>query len=77
MNGVEIETDLMNLWIDLASYTKPKKKCIEMAETFDKMASWYEGIAASYQRKVEHYRNLQKKAKNAAMANRKLAAEAI
>ena len=75
MDENEVEKELMDWYVTLAANATSKEKHIETAEKFDKMADWYKGIGDSYQKKVDHYRDLQEMARNAADANRKLAEE--
>ena len=73
MTENEIEKELMDWYVSLATNTLPKEKCIETAEKFDELADWYKRLGDSFQKKVDHYRDLQKMAKTTAEANRKLA----
>ena len=73
MNETKIEKELMDWYVALATNTTSKDRCIETAKKFDKMAEWYKGIVDSYQKKVDHFKNLQRIAEAAAVANKKLA----
>lgn len=76
MDENKVEKRLMDWYVTLAANTTSKDKYIETAKKFDKLADWYKGIGDSYQKKVDHYRDLQQMAQNAAAANRKLAEDA-
>jgi hypothetical protein len=73
MNENEIEKELMDWYVSLATNNLPNEKCLETAQQFDKLADCYKGIVDHHQKKVDHYRDLQQMAKTAAEANRKLA----
>lgn len=72
MDEIQIEKELMDMWVRIASSVKTNEEYIESAKKFDALSDWYKSIVETYQKKVEHYRELQQIAKNAANMNRDL-----
>ena len=77
MNENEIEKELMDLWVRLSADGKSKNDCIEIAQKFEAMAKYYDGIIDHYQKRVDHYRELKRMALVTVEANRALAAMPI
>ena len=70
MDEVQIGKELMDKWVSLAAFEKTKEAYIESAKRFDDLSDWYKSIGETYQKKADHYKELQQSAKNAANANR-------
>ena len=66
MDEIQIEKELMDDWIKLASHTKTKKEYIDSAEK-------YEELAGGYRRESRRYQDLAETAQKMANISRELA----